>query len=63
MRDRVLVTLCSGEVFAGVLYEADDRSLVLRNSAAVGVAADRADVPVDGELLVLLTNVAFIQRP
>lgn len=60
---RVVVTLKTGEAFAGVLFEADGGALVLRDSAAIGAGENRTDLPLDGELLVLLADVAFIQRP
>ena len=62
-RDKVVVTLKTGESFAGVLWSSDKRALVLRNSTALGVGENRADVSVDGEVIVLLADVAFIQRP
>lgn len=62
-RERVLVTVKAGDTFDGVLYSADDKALVLRQAAAVGVGENKTDLPLDGELIVLLADVAFIQRP
>lgn len=62
-RERVLVTTKSGATFDGVLYSADDRALVLRNTSAVGEGENKTDLPLDGELILLLPDVAFIQRP
>lgn len=62
-RERVIVTTKTGESFAGILYSADDKALVLRQAAAVAAGEDRTDLPLDGELIVLLADVAFIQRP
>lgn len=62
-RESVVVTTKAGRSFAGVLYSADDKALVLRNATAVAAADDRSDLPLDGELIVLLADVAFIQRP
>lgn len=63
LRERVLVTTKAGAAFAGVLYSEDGKALVLRDTAAVAAAEDRTDVPIDGELIVLLADVAYIQRP
>lgn len=62
-REPVIVTTKSGEAFSGVLYSADDRALVLRDSKAIGAGERSTDLPLDGELLVLLPDVAYIQRP
>lgn len=65
LRDRVcrtvIVTLKTGHAFQGVLYQGDGDALVLRNTEALGVGERGANVTVDGELLVLRPDVAFIQ--
>lgn len=61
MRERVLVTLASGEAFAGVLWEADERVWVLRSAEAV-VAGQRS-MPVDGELILLTASIAYANKP
>lgn len=58
-RRRTIVTLKSGEAFAGVLYAVDRESLTLRNAELL-TAGERA-VPVDGEVLVLRADVAYLQ--
>lgn len=63
LRQRVLVTLKGGEGFDGVLFDADNHALVLRNASAVGMGERKTDLPVDGEVLILLADVAFVQRP
>lgn len=60
---RVVVSLKSGEAFEGVLFEADAGALVLRDASAIGAGDNRTDLPLDGEILVLLADVAYIQRP
>lgn len=60
VRDRVVVTLKAGGTFRGVLFDADARSLVLRDAEVVA-PSDRP-VPVDGELLVARADVAYFQR-
>lgn len=63
LRERVLVTLKSGEGFEGVLLRADRRTWELVQAKAVGAGERGADVPVDGALVILAANVAFCQRP
>lgn len=63
LRRRVLVTLKAGDAFDGVLFDADAQSLVLRNASQVGVVNRGTPVPVDGEVLVILEDVAYLQLP
>lgn len=63
LRERVIVTLKTGESFAGVLFSHDKGALVLRETDALGVNEDRSDLRLDGELIVLMPDVAYIQRP
>lgn len=63
VREQIVATTKTGESFAGILYTSDRRALVLRNAAAVGAGENRTDLPLDGELILLLADVAFIQRP
>ena len=62
MRERVVVTCKDGASFVGLLYESDARSLVLRDAAAVGAGENRTDLPLDGELVLLLADVSYLQR-
>lgn len=57
VRERMLVTLKSGETFSGVLLEADRSTVVLVKAEA------EPDVPVDGELLLRWSEIAYVQRP
>ena len=63
MRRQVIVTLKTGEAFAGILYDVDKELLVLRKASMLDApnAGDRA--PVDGEVLVLREEVAYLQLP
>lgn len=61
LRKAVLISLKTGETFRGVLFEADSEALVLRNCQAVGVAEDRSNLTVDGELLFLRSDIAYMQ--
>lgn len=63
LRERVIVTTKTGDAFAGVLYSHDDKALVLRETQALGAGERSTDLPLDGELIVLLPDVAYIQRP
>lgn len=63
LRDRVLVTTRDGSTFAGVLFESDDKALVLRDAEAVGAGENKTSLPLDGEIIVLMWDVAYIQKP
>jgi small nuclear ribonucleoprotein (snRNP)-like protein len=62
-RQRCLVTLKTGDSFIGVLFDADNHALVLRNAEAIGINEDKTNAPVDGEILILLADVVFVQKP
>lgn len=62
-RERVIVTTKTGDSFGGILYSADSKALVLRQAEALGAGDRSTDLPLDGELIVLLADVAHIQRP
>lgn len=62
LRQRVIVTLKTGQAFDGVLVEADQVAWVLRNAQALAYA-DRGPIAVDGEVIVLAADIAFAQRP
>jgi small nuclear ribonucleoprotein (snRNP)-like protein len=61
-RETVVVTMRSGATYKGVLFEADGKSLVLRNAEAWGHNGD-GRTAVDGELLLARADVEFVQRP
>lgn len=63
MRSRVIVTLKSGASFDGVLFSADDRVWVLRDVAALGAGDRGSNVPVDGEVLVMVADIEYCQKP
>jgi hypothetical protein len=62
VRERLIVTLKTGEAFDGVLLCADERTWELVTAKALGVGERGADVPVDGSLLIPAGNVAYSQR-
>lgn len=61
VRQRVLLTLKSGDAFAGVLWEWDREAFVLRNASQLSPGI--APVDVDGELVVLADDVSYLQFP
>lgn len=63
LRDRVIVTCKSGDSFAGVLFSHDAKALVLRETEALGAGERGTNLPIDGELILLLADVAYIQKP
>lgn len=60
LRTRFLVTLKTGEAFEGLLYEADDRTLVLADAFAVD---EHARQRVDGQVFLDRQAVAYMQVP
>lgn len=62
MRDDVVVTLKTGTGFRGVLFEFDDRVLVLR-SAEARERDSTSPVAVDGDVVLRWVDVDFVQHP
>lgn len=62
LRERVIVTTKTGDSFAGILFSHDSKAIVLRSSEALGAGDRGTNLPLDGELIVLLPDVAYIQR-
>jgi hypothetical protein len=61
-REQIVVTMKTGETFSGVLWEETEREIILR--AAAGVSMDRGnDIGIDGELLIFVTDIAYVQKP
>lgn len=65
IRSTVILTLKSGAAFQGVLFEADRTAYVLRNASLLEPTTnpDASVTPVDGELVVLAADVAYMQVP
>lgn len=63
LRDEVIVTLKAGGVFRGVLFDADQRSVVLRNTVMLDEGNTASQMPVDGELVLARSDVHYLQRP
>lgn len=62
-RERFVVTLKSGASFSGVLVEDDGRVWLLRETQALGAGDNGTPLPVDGELLLFVADIAYAQRP
>jgi hypothetical protein len=60
LRELFVVTMLDGSGWRGVLYAADDSTVVLREAEAM---SDNARGPVDGELLLPRDHIAYMQRP
>lgn len=60
LRHRFLVTLKTGDAFDGLLIDVDGRTVVLRDARQV---TGDGSVPVDGELLLMREDIAYLQRP
>lgn len=65
LRTTVLITLKSGEAFTGILWEADKLVFVLRNSSMASPTTNPSPEvsAVDGELVLLVADVAYMQIP
>lgn len=62
LRERVVVTLKTGDSFAGLLFTHDNKALVLRETEALGAGERRTNLALDGELILLFADVAYIQK-
>lgn len=60
---RVVVTLKNGQSFEGLLYQLDAQAWFLRDASAVGVGDKNTNLPLDGEVVLLTSEIAFAQRP
>lgn len=61
LRRRVIVTLKDGSAFSGVLFEADSEAVIVRETEMLEVGPKREPVAVDGEVLVLRADIAYLQ--
>jgi hypothetical protein len=60
--EKIILTLKQGQAFEGVLWDADDKVWVLRNAEAIGAAKNGGALPLDGEVLVLASDILHVQR-
>jgi len=63
LRHRAIVTLKTGDSFSGVLFDADSEAIILREAEALGAGEKRTNLVVDGEVLILREDLAYIQLP
>lgn len=72
LRESVVVTMKKqpGEqpgvpptTYAGVLYAEDGAAIALRGATVVAAGERGEDIPLDGEIILLLADVDYIQRP
>lgn len=63
LHHRVIVTLKNGQSFQGVLWSCDPQAWVLRDAEALGVAENNTNLPVDGEVILLVSEIAYAQKP
>ena len=63
IRTKLIVTLNSGAAFEGVLWEDDGRTWILRGAVALGAADRGENLPVDGELILFVVDIAYAQKP
>lgn len=63
LRERFLVTTKDGASFSGILYATDEKCLVLRDAEAIGAGEGKTNLPLDGEIIILVSDVAYLQRP
>lgn len=61
LRKSVVVYLKNSEAFSGVLFEYDRQALVLRNAAQLDPHSDAGKITADGEIVVLWTDVNYLQ--
>lgn len=61
VRHPFIVTMTDGQTWRGVVMDADDRTVVLRQAEAVGRDGDA--VEADGEVLLPRHAIAYMQTP
>lgn len=62
-RRKVIVTLKTGEAFSGVLFASDRDAVVLREATAIAFGPKAENVTVEGEALILRSDIAYMQLP
>lgn len=60
VKERLVITLKNGECFEGVLLAHDRKVIRLTEAKQLG---REANVPVDGELYLIRSEVNYMQRP
>lgn len=60
VRRKCLVSCKDGQTYSGVLWSADRGCFVLKNASVIG---DGGTAALDGEVLLMRSDVAFVQIP
>lgn len=63
LKSRVVVTLKSGDAFDGILWHADRDVWVLRSATAVHAGPNGSSIGLDGEVVLLASEINYAQRP
>ena len=61
LRRRVIVSTKAGDAFRGVFFEADREAIVLRSAEAADPRGDKQWITADGEVVILVADVAYLQ--
>lgn len=61
LRHQVLVSTKSGGAFRGVFFEGDAQVIVLRQAAQIDPGSEAKYITADGEIVILLADVAYFQ--
>lgn len=61
LRRRVLVSTKTGDAFRGIWFDGDREAIVLRDAEHIQPNTDKQFVPADGEIVILMADVAYMQ--
>ncbi len=61
LRQNVLVTCKSHDAFQGVFYEGDNQAIVLTSASQVDPQSEQKYIPANGEIVILVADIAYIQ--
>jgi small nuclear ribonucleoprotein (snRNP)-like protein len=61
LKRRVLVSTKSGDAFRGIWFDGDNQAIVLRDAEHIQPATERQFVPADGEIVILVAEIAYMQ--
>lgn len=61
VRREAIVTLKTGDAFRGVVNEQDQRAIVLCSASLVDPQSDSKYVAANGEVVILVADIAYLQ--
>jgi hypothetical protein len=61
LKRRVLVSCKSGDAFRGIYVDDDKRAIVLVDAEHIQPATDKQFIPADGEIVILVAEIAYMQ--